>query len=363
MQARHNRRQGALARRSPARNSNLSRILRRFYVAIIALLTLLALGTWGFWALGPAHTRISTALYMTLITITTVGYEEAVPLRTTAAQLFAGGLSLLGFGILTFLFTSLTIFFFESDIDERLRRTRMDREIARLRGHYIICGYGRVGRNVGHELFATERPFVAIDEQGEQLQYELDRHPHLLYLQGDASDDDTLLMANIEQAHGVFAVTGDDSRNLMIALSAKQLRPEIRVVARCHDVRNIGKMQKAGADAIVSPDFTGGMRIASAMIRPQVVTFLDEMLRSDEGLRVEEVRLPQDCHLNSLQHLPLRGRNYIIVALRRREGTLFNPEEQTVLEADDVLIVMINPQGRHELAQHLEARQDSGMFA
>ncbi len=343
-------------------SSNLSRILRRFYVAIIALLALLIVGSLGFMWLGPAHTPFSTALYMTLITITTVGYDEAVPLRTATAQLFAGMLALFGFGTLTFLFTSLTLFFFESDIDERLRRTRMDREIARLRGHYIICGYGRVGHNVGQELLSTGRDYVAIEEQGETLRHELERHPRLLYLQGDASDDEVLLMANIEQARGVFAVTGDDSRNLMIALSAKQLQPHVRVVARCHDVRNIGKMQKAGADAIVSPDFTGGMRIASAMIRPQVVTFLDEMLRSDAGLRVEEVALSHNTPLRSFEHIPLRGQNYIIVALRRQHDTLFNPQVHTPLHQDDILIVMINPQGRDELARHLDPSPGDEVF-
>ena len=239
----------------------------------------------------------------------------------------------------------------------------MDREIARLRGHYIICGYGRVGRNVGQELLSTGRAFIAVEEQGETLRHAIERHPRLLYLQGDASDDEMLLMANIEQARGVFAVTGDDSRNLMIALSAKQLQPQVRVVARCHDVRNIGKMQKAGADAIVSPDFTGGMRIASAMIRPQVVTFLDEMLRSDAGLRVEEIALPHDTSLHSLEHIPLRGQNYIIVALRRQHDTVFNPPAHTPLQANDILIVMINPQGREELAHHLTPSQGDGVFA
>jgi hypothetical protein len=116
--------------------------------------------------------------------------------------------------------------------------------------------------------------------------------PGLLYLQGDASDDDLLEAADIEDARGLFAVTGDDSRNLMIIITARQLNPGLRIVARAQESRNVEKMRKVGADAVISPDFTGGIRLASAMVRPHVVSFLDEMIRSDKNVRVEEVPVP-----------------------------------------------------------------------
>ncbi|MCG3169532.1 MAG: hypothetical protein CALGDGBN_01052 [Pseudomonadales bacterium] len=249
--------------RIPARSTTLPRILRRFYVALVILLGATVLGTLGFHYGAEPAPHWSDSLYMTLITISTVGYGEVVPVDTPAERIFTGLLSIAGFGVLTFLFTSLTVFFLESDLDYTLRRRRMERRIRKLRDHYIVCGFGRVGRNVATELRLTHRQFVVIDTQEAQLTSQAEHFPELLWLAGDASDDDQLLAADIDDALGVFAVTGDDSRNLMIALTAKQLNPKVRVVARCHEVRNIPKLRKAGADAIVSPDFTGGMRIAS----------------------------------------------------------------------------------------------------
>lgn len=337
-------------RQAAARPSNLPRILRRFYVAIAVFLGLLMIGTLGFWMIGDEQTTWSDAIYMTLITVTTVGYEEVVPIRTISERLFTGFIAITGFGNLTFLFTSLTVFFLESDLDDTLRRRRMEKSIRKLSGHYIVCGFGRVGRNVANELLITHRKFVAVDDNEQQLISQLDRVPNLLYLQGDASDDDVLLAADIENAKGVFAVTGDDSRNLMIALTAKQLNPNVRVVARCHDVRNIPKIQKAGADAIVSPDFTGGMRIASAMVRPHVVSFLDEMLRAEHKLRVEETIIPDSFTPRPLKSLALRGDNYIVVAVRHGSDWTFNPPGDFIVHPHHVLIAMATPKGLAELS-------------
>jgi voltage-gated potassium channel len=172
----------------------------------------------------------------------------------------------------------------------------------------------------------------------------------LLYLHGDASDDDTLLAADLENAKGVFAVTGDDSRNLMIVITAKQLKPEVRVVARCHETRNMEKMRKAGADAIVSPDFTGGMRIASAMIRPHVVSFLDEMLKSQNNLRVEEIVVPAGFIPKPIGTLKLRSANYVLLAARERNGTWqFNPDKDFLIKPGFMLIAMASPVGRQEI--------------
>lgn len=275
--------------RIPARSTTLPRILRRFYVALVILLGATVLGTLGFHYGAEPAPHWSDSLYMTLITISTVGYGEVVPVDTPAERIFTGLLS--------------------------------------------IAGFGRVGRNVATELRLTHRQFVVIDTQEAQLTSQAEHFPELLWLAGDASDDDQLLAADIDDALGVFAVTGDDSRNLMIALTAKQLNPKVRVVARCHEVRNIPKLRKAGADAIVSPDFTGGMRIASQMVRPHVVSFLDEMLRSEQRLRLEEVPVPETSGGCSLADIGRRGEGYVVVAVREAEDWVFNPPDEFRLQA------------------------------
>lgn len=333
-----------------------NRVLVRIVWAAIALAGLLVIGSVGFVLLGPAGTHPFDAFYMTAITITTVGYGEVVDIsQTRIGRGFAAFVSFAGFGLLTFIFSSMTVFFLETDLNEALRRRRMEKAIRKLHSHYIVCGFGRVGRNIGTELLAMNHRFVAIEPNATELEHFLGRHSGLLYLQGDASDDDQLIAADIKDAKGVFAVTGDDSRNLMICLTAKQLNPAVRVVARCHELRNVEKIRKAGADVVVSPDFTGGMRMASSMIRPKVVTFLDEMLRSENNTRIEEVTVPHGFEPRRLGEFLRHHANYVLLGVRTPEKMFFNPGDDFVVEAGQALIVMCDVSGRSGLEASLFA--------
>jgi voltage-gated potassium channel len=326
-------------------------IIRLLYIALGGLVAVHILGTVGYTILTEGKYSWFDAFYMTFITVATIGFGEIIDMSNNPpARMLTVALGILGAGNLSMLFSIVTVALLETDLNGTLQRKRMEKTIKKLHSHYILCGFGRVGRNIAHELEATNRHFVAIEEDTQLLQEFKEKNPGLLFLHGDASDDDVLLAANLENAKGVFAVTGDDSRNLMIVLTAKQLKPEVRVVARCQETRNMEKMRKAGADAIVSPDFTGGMRIASAMIRPHVVSFLDEMLKSEKNLRVEEVAVPAGFIPKPIGSLQLRSANYVFLAVRERNGNWeFNPEHDYLLKPGYMLIAMANPVGRMEI--------------
>jgi voltage-gated potassium channel len=325
-------------------------IFIKFLWSIAALIAVLAIGTYGYHVIGGDKYSLLDAFYMTFITLATIGYGEIIDMTNNpAGRIFTIFIGTAGLGTLWFMFSTLTVFILETDLNTAWRRRRMEKIIKRLHGHYIVCGYGRVGRNVAQELETTHRHFVAIDEDEPMLDSQKEKNPSLLFLHGDASDDDMLIRADIEDAKGVFAVTGDDSKNLMIALTAKQLNPNVRVVARCHELRNAEKMKKAGADTVVSPDFTGGMRIASAMVRPHVVSFLDEMLRTEHKLRIEEVVVPKQFESRSLGMLGLRSPDFVLLAVRKHGDWVFNPGDDYIIEPGNTLVAMASPHGRQEL--------------
>lgn len=312
-------------------------------------------GTLGYQLLTNGEHHWFDSFYMTFITVSTIGYGEVFDMSNNpSARVLTVVLGILGAGTLSMMFSIMTVLFLESDINGTLQRKRMDKSINKLKGHYILCGLGRVGKNVAQELAITNRRFVSIDPDEERLEELESKSPGALYIQGDSSDDDCLLRAGIERASGLFAVTGEDSLNMMIVITAKQLRPDIRVVARCHDVKNIDKMKKAGADAIVSPDFTGGMRIASAMVRPHVVSFIEEMLRNEANYRVEEITIPSRLNGEPLGDFAKRNSDFVLLGIRNADGTLvFNPTPETCIAEGSFLIVMTNAEGRHSLIEQL----------
>jgi len=346
-----------------SRQAQLAKLIQHRHVkglAIGAALIVLVhiAGTLGYHHLGRPNASWVDSFYMTFITVATIGYGETVDLsQHPMGRLFTVFIAVLGIGAMSYVFSTVVALLVDADLNAQRRRRRMEKEIAKLSGHYIVCGIGRVGSNVAKELVTTRRRFVVVESERPSLDAWLEYHPHTLYVHDDAADDAALLRAGLMGASGVFAVTGDDSHNLMIAMSVKMLNPAVRVVVRLHDVRNTKKAKHAGADEIVSPDFTGGMRIASAMVRPHVVNFMDQMLRSEGALRVEELVLPAAMAPVALGRLLPRSRGYMLMAAYEDARWTFNPPDDMQVGAGVTLVLMADPDGRAfaeaQVARHL----------
>jgi len=324
---------------------------------LVLLLLIQFAGTLGYHHIGRPSATWIDSFYMTFITIATIGYGETVDLSNhPMGRLFTVLIAVVGIGTMSYLFSTMVALLVDYDLNAALRRRRMQKELDRLSGHYIVCGIGRVGSNVADELDLTRRRYVVVENDRQVLDSWLEHHPDALYLHEDAADDEALLRAGLGRAAGVFAVTGDDSHNLMVSLSVKLINPTVRVVVRLHDIRNEKKARRAGADEIVSPDFTGGMRIASAMVRPHVVNFMDQMLHSDEAMRVEELVLPAGFAPCALSEAVPRSRDYVVLAAHEGGAWIFNPEENHWLQPGNTLVLMTNPQGREALERRLNGR-------
>ena len=326
-----------------------SRHLRKIAAALAALALIHLVGTIGYRLVGGPSTSVTDALYMTFITVATIGYSEVVDLGASpGGRMFTMLIAFLGIGTMTYLFSNVTAVILESSLNRSYRRRHMQTRIDDLGDHFIVCGAGRIGGYVIDELRASGLRHVVIEIDHESVERLLDRDPKGLIIEGDAADDDVLIRAGIARCRGVFAVTGDDSKNLVISLSAKQLHAAVRVVARVHDPRNVAKTLRAGADEIVSPDFTGGQRIASLMIRPQTVSLVDELLRAGGPLSVGELVVPPRSAVPTVGGLG-RSPEWLLMAIRKGSGWRFNPLADEPIDAGDVLIVIGSQEGRQEL--------------
>jgi voltage-gated potassium channel len=329
------------------------KIYRKFMWAGVILIAIILIGTVGYWFIGGGQYSFVDTLYMTVITITTIGFAEIIDLsNNVAGRIFTIFIAISGVGVMAYIVTNITALIVEGELTESFRRRRMEKKAGNFKDHYIVCGVGSVGFYIANELYATKRPYVIVDVNKENIEKSLESLPDEVFIEGDATDSNTLLKAGVERARGLFAVTRDDNQNLVVSLTAKQLNPKLKVVARCNDVRNSEKIKKAGADAVVSPTSIGGLRMASEMVRPTVVSFLDIMLRDREkNLRVEELPVPGSFTGKSLSVLNLkRYTNALLLAVKTREDWVYNPSENYVIAPESTLVFMTTPEGREELA-------------
>ena len=287
------------------------------------------------------------ALYMTTITLSTVGFQEVHPL-STGGRLVAIALILGGTGSLAYGLSMVTAFIVEGEFKDVLGKRRMEKALARLSRHVIVCGAGETGKHIVEELRITQTPCVVIEKNPGECKH-LDRFWEIPIIEGDATDGDILDRARIAVARGLVTTLPSDKDNLFVILTARELNPSLRIVSRAVEHDSQQKLRKAGADSVVSANRIGGLRMASEMIRPNVVSFLDLMLRdSHRALRFEEAELMAGSPLlgKTLADLDLHNRvGLVIIAIRRGpEGEyVYNPKASARLEAGDTLIVCGEP--------------------
>ncbi len=313
----------------------------RIVVAVLLIISISVVGTVGY-AMIEGWPPLD-AFYMTIITLTTVGFGETHTL-SRMGRMFTIALILSSMGAAGYAISTIASFLIEGHLNDMMEIRRMKRQIANLKNHIILCGGGRTGKHIVSELHKTHTPFVVI-ELSDTILTDLKDIGDIAYLQADATDDDTLLEAGIERARGLIAALGDDKDNVFIVLSARALNPDLHIIARVNEEENEEKLRKAGANQIVSPNAIGGMRMASMMVRPHVVAFLDEMMRvTGQTFRFEEVSLqnaPQLCNMTLAQADIGRKTGLLVVAIKSENGKLqFNPGGRTVLHRGDTLIVL-----------------------
>ena len=282
------------------------------------------------------------ALYMTVITISTVGFQEVHPLSIQGRILTMMIISI-GITIAAYTIGTLVRVFIEGEIRKTLGRRKLEKKIAELRDHYIICGYGRIGSLVCRELKEYDMDFVVIENKEEQLERMQD--DRVLFLYQDATVESTLLAAGIMRAKAIVTAVGSDADNVFITLTAKGLRPDVFILARASEEKNEVKLMRAGASRVVSPYLIGGKRMAHVLIRPTVIDFIDiAVMESNLGLHMEECRIRPDSDLvgkNLIESNLRRDYGVIIVLIKKHDGEMiFNPQPTEVLRGDDILVVL-----------------------
>lgn len=315
----------------------------RLSLYVFLLLVVLAGGTAGYhWIEGWP---LSECLYMTVITVSTVGFQEVHPL-SHEGHLFTVALIFFGVTAVALSITALFEYFIMRNLNSLLGRNKMDKQIEKLNGHTIICGYGRTGFYIARDLQKSGQPFVVIENNAERIA--LLEQAGVLYIQGDASDEDLLEKAGILRADALVATLSKDADNLFLTVSARSLKRDLRIIARVEDPDSGRKFIKAGATQVVSPFSTGASRIVQLLTRPAVVDLI-ELVTRRENLALEVCEIKVDEHSELANKTISEGRvrqslGCMVFAIKHPGGdTLFDPDPSTRIASGDVLVAIRKP--------------------
>ncbi|MGP6158170.1 MAG: potassium channel family protein [Vulcanimicrobiaceae bacterium] len=326
-------------------------IPKRLVVVALALLSVIAVSTAGYVAIEGWSWFDS--LYMVLTTITTIGGGEPVPL-SKAGKYLTAAVIVLGVGTTTFSFIAVFEFLLEGHLGSAVGRRRILERVRALKDHYVLCGFGRVGREIAREWVAEKVPFVVIDINQQSLEDAV-REGYLV-IEGNASDVDVLRTAGVERAQALVAATDSDADNVYVTLSARVLRPNIFIVARANKEDSHAKLRLAGASRIISPYHIGGRRMASLAMRPTAVEFIDTILQAGNSeLLLEDLTIERGSGWigKTLASLVGQASEAIVLALKRGNHMTFRPPQDTVLEAGDEIVAAGPRQAVHLLKERM----------
>ncbi|HFJ9283230.1 TPA: TrkA family potassium uptake protein [Bacillus toyonensis] len=308
---------------------------KQLWIAVVCMTFVVILGTLGFMTI--EEISLFQAFWMTMITVLTVGYGDAVPV-TQAGKIFALLIIPVGVGIVTYAIGVVAAIIIEGNLFHAVRRKKMDKQIAQLQNHIIVCGCGRVGLQVVHELQEKKIPFVVVDKDESILEKE-----KLLYIHGDATEDQVLHHAGISKAAGLVAIVANDAENVFITLTARGLNDAIKIVARAEKQETEEKLRRAGANKVINPSSMAGIHIAKGIANPLTVHYIDTVLYGiEQSFVIEEISVGNDSILVNKSLLESDVRNQFdvtILAILRSGDIIHNPTGQEKLQEHDMIIV------------------------
>jgi voltage-gated potassium channel len=329
--------------------------LRRLLWGLFAFIIIVVIGTIGYEVI--EGWSFIDSLYMTITTITTVGFGEVHPL-SDAGRIFSIFLIIGGVGGALYILTTIMGYLLEGQFGITMGRRRMKTKIAKLKKHFILCGYGRVGQEIALTFSEEGVPFVIISNDEEHVA-KAEKEGYLAIF-GDATRDDTLKEAGIKQARGLVAAVGSDTDNTFITLSAREARPDLFIEARSSSPESEGKLRRAGADRIISPHTIGGRRMAMLALRPAVVDFIDTVTYGPgRELQLENVDVAGGSSLIGKTMEQARSQvDITVLAMRKKSGELIaNPPGEEIIEDGDRLIVIGTKQRLSALERIFEGRK------
>ncbi|AYF09321.1 MULTISPECIES: potassium channel family protein [Bacillus] len=326
---------------------------KQLWIAVICMTFVVILGTLGFMTI--EEISLFQAFWMTMITVLTVGYGDAVP-ETQAGKVFALLIIPVGVGIVTYAIGVVAAMIIEGNLFHAVRRKKMDKQIAQLQNHIIVCGCGRVGLQVVHELQEKKIPFVVVDKDESILEKE-----KLLYVHGDATEDQVLHHAGISKAAGLVAIVANDAENVFITLTARGLNDAIKIVARAEKPETEDKLKRAGANKVINPSSMAGIHIAKGIANPLTVHYIDTVLYGvEQSFVIEEIAVGEGSILANKSLLESDVRNQFdvtILAILRNGNVIHNPTGQEKLQEHDMIIVFGSVEKLGQFEKELQSKR------